>query len=288
MTNSFTFDPRYVVARRVLLDALSALAPYGKAFIVAGAQAVYLRTGLNEVAVAPYTTDGDLALDPNLIGDEPALESTMRNAGFELAGMDTSEIEPGIWTRTEEVDGHQLIIPVDLIVPEAALINTSGRRGARLGVHGNRAARRAIGLEAALVDHATMTVTSLDPTDLRSIDVEVAGVAALLVAKAHKINDRVVSGRADRLNDKDAADVYRIMQTASSSDVGATLRELLSDKTAGGPTEKALVYLEELFGRREGEGVKMAQRALRLAIPEAQITVLCLSFTRQLIDDARK
>ncbi len=168
------------------------------------------------------------------------------------------------------------------------MINTSGRRGARLGVHGNRAARRAIGLEAVLVDHATMTVTSLDPNDVRTIDVEVAGVAALLVAKTHKIYDRVVSGRADRLSDKDAADVYRIMQTALSSDVGATLRELLIDKTAGEPTEKALVYLEELFGRPTGEGVKMAQRALRLAIPEAQITVLCLSFTRQLIDDARK
>ncbi|MDA8024984.1 MAG: hypothetical protein M0T78_00355 [Actinomycetota bacterium] len=101
MPNSFTFDPRYVVARRVLLDALIALAPHGKAFIIAGAQAVYLRTGLNEVAVAPYTTDGDLALDPNLLGDGPALEATMRNAGFELAGM-ASGIEPGIWIRPEE------------------------------------------------------------------------------------------------------------------------------------------------------------------------------------------
>ena len=30
-------DPRYVAARRVLLDALVALAPHGKAIIVAGA-----------------------------------------------------------------------------------------------------------------------------------------------------------------------------------------------------------------------------------------------------------
>jgi len=27
----------------------------------------------NEIAVAPYTTDGDLALDPTLLGDDPEL-----------------------------------------------------------------------------------------------------------------------------------------------------------------------------------------------------------------------
>lgn len=161
--NGLAFDPRYVAARRVLLDALTALAPYGKAFIIAGAQAVYLRTGLNEIAIAPYTTDGDLALDPSLLGDDPELETTMRNAGFELSGTAGSKPEPGIWTRTEEVDGNQLIIPIDLIVPEAAVTSTAGRRGARLGVHGNRAARRAVGLEAVLVDHSIMTVASLDP-----------------------------------------------------------------------------------------------------------------------------
>ena len=39
LSNSLDFDPRYVAARRVLLDELTALAPYGKAFIVAGAPA---------------------------------------------------------------------------------------------------------------------------------------------------------------------------------------------------------------------------------------------------------
>ena len=48
-------EPIYVEARRVLLDALTALAPQGPAVIVAGAQAVYLRTGAADVAVAPYT-----------------------------------------------------------------------------------------------------------------------------------------------------------------------------------------------------------------------------------------
>lgn len=67
-------DPRYVQARRVLLDALEALAPYRDAVILAGAQAVYVRTGLTDVGIAPFTTDGDLALDPSLLGAVPPLE----------------------------------------------------------------------------------------------------------------------------------------------------------------------------------------------------------------------
>lgn len=272
-------DPRYVAARRVLLDALTALAPHGKAVIVAGAQAVYLRTGLNDIAIAPYTTDGDLALDPTLLGDEPELEASMRGAGFTLMEQDP---QPGIWVATADVAGEELIIPVDLIVPEAAATG-GGRRGARLGVHGNRAARRAVGLEAALVDHGTMTVSALDPEDPRTIDVEVAGVAALLVAKAHKIHDRVLSERPDRLSDKDAADVYRIMQTASPTATGATLASLSKHPQAGEPTLVALTYLGDLFGRRSGQGVAMAQRALRLAIPDAQVATLCVSFTERLL-----
>ena len=149
-------DPRYVAARRVLLDALEALAPHGRAVIVAGAQAVYLRTGLSEIGIAPYTTDGDLALDPTLLRDEPQLEAAMRAARFR-----PDLREPGIWLASVTVDGEELIIPVDLIVPEGAA-SGAGRRGARLGSHGRRAARRAVGLEAALVDHSSMTVAALE------------------------------------------------------------------------------------------------------------------------------
>jgi hypothetical protein len=128
-----------------------------------------------------------------------------------------------------------------------------------------------------------MTVSALDPADDRQVTVEVAGVAALLVAKAHKIHDRVDGGRPDRLRDKDAADVYRIMQTARPAAVIETLRDLLTNPLSAGVTQQALEYMEELFGRRAGEGVAMAQRALRLAIDEAQIATLCVAFTDRIL-----
>jgi hypothetical protein len=275
-------DPRYVAARRVLLDALEALAPHGRAIIVAEAQGVYLHTGLGEIGIAPYTTDGDLALDPTLLGDQPELEESMRNAGFHLLEPQPNRPEPGVWVATARVEGEELIIPVDLIVPEGAA-SGGGRRGARLGPHGNRAARRAVGLEAALVDHSTMTVAALDPTDTRSFEVEVAGAAALLVAKTHKIHDRLASSRPGRIDDKDAADIYRLMQTTSPADIASRLAELRQHEIAGPATEAAITYLADLFGRRNGEGVQMAIRALRLAIPEAQVATLTTSYISRLL-----
>lgn len=269
-------DPRYVAARRVLLDALEALSAHGQAVIVAGAQAVYLRAGEGEIGIAPYTTDGDLAIDPAALQDEPQLETAMRAAHFT-----PSLTEPGIWLATATIDGEELTIPIDLIVPEG-VAPPGGRRGARLGPHGNRAARRAVGLEAALVDHSPMTVTALEPSDTRQFEVEVAGVAALFVAKAHKIHDRLQSNRPGRADDKDAGDVYRLMQTTSPDNVATRLADLRKHITAGPVTEAAIGYLVELFGRRNGEGVQMAVRTLRVAIPEAQVATLATDYIGRL------
>jgi hypothetical protein len=280
-----SLDATYVAARRVLLDALTALASHRPAVIVAGAQAVYLRAGSADLAIAPYTTDGDLALDPDLLGEDPLLEAAMRAAGFELQPGVGGHVEPGVWTTTAEIQGQSIVVPVDLIVPEGAA-SGAGRRGARLGVHGKRAARRATGLEAALVDHTPITIAAFDPSDSRSVMAEVAGAAALFVAKAHKIQDRVQTGRADRVDDKDAADVVRLMQTTSPSEVGDTFAMLLNHEMARVPTSAGLDYLQTLFGRRGYPGVTMATRALRLSLPEEQVVALCVGYTRELMASA--
>jgi hypothetical protein len=279
-------DPRYVEARRILLNALTALAPHGAAVIVAGAQAVYLQTGDADLAVAPYTTDADLALDPALLRDAPELEAAMSEAGFRLSQVG-GHVEPGIWVASARVGSAEMLIPVDLIVPEAAA-SGGGRRAARLGAHGRRAARRALGLEAALVDHTTMTVSALDPADGRSIKAEVAGPAALFVAKAHKLHERVESGRAHRIDDKDAGDVVRLMQTTKPAEVGATFATLCVHPVAGRPSSDALRYVEALFGRRGRPGIDMAARALRVGMPEERVEELCTAYTAQLLRSARR
>jgi hypothetical protein len=258
-------DQIYVEARRVLLDALVALAPHRSAFVVAGAQAVYLRAGASDLALAPYTTDGDLALDPTALTPEPAIEAAMRGAGFELS------TEPGIWVAHAVIAKTPITIPIDLIVPEG-FAPPGGRRGARLGPHANRAARRALGLEAALIDKDPMPITALDPPDQRAITVNVAGVAALLVAKAHKLHDRVQRGRADRLDDKDAADVFRMMQVSSPETVGATLTQLAGHTVAGPqqppPSDISTNYSADAVGSESRWRVELSKaRFLKSASP---------------------
>jgi len=274
-------DPVFVEARRALLTALYALASQNSAVIVAGAQAIYLRTGDLDLAVAPFTTDGDLALDPSLLSDDPPLELAMRTAHFKLKTKPDGNVEPGIWLTEVTIQGKQELIPIDLIVPRGAGAQGSWR-GARLGPHGNQAARRILGLEAVLVDHSPVLIAALDPNDHRTITSEVAGPAALLVSKAHKLHDRVASTKASRLHDKDAADVLRIMQTWPVASLSSVISVLLSDPVAGQPTRDALVYLRDLFGGRSRPGTAMAADALRLAMEADTVAVICTSYISQL------
>jgi len=134
-------EPLYVVAREVLLDALDALSEQREALILAGARAIYIHTGAADLAVAEFTTDGDLVVNPEQLKAQPRLSEAMERAHFR------SGLQPGSWLRDRTVSGIPTTIPVDLLVPEA--MAGSGRRAARLGDQGDRTDRRVRGLEGA-------------------------------------------------------------------------------------------------------------------------------------------
>lgn len=148
-------------------------------------------------------------------------------------------------------------IPVDLMVPEH-LAGPGSRRGVRIPPHDKRSARRAAGLEAAIIDRSPMTVDSLDG-DGRSAVINVAGSAALLVAKLHKLGERV--GTPDRLNDKDAHDIYRLLVATETHDIAETMQRLHADEISQVATTQALGYLEQLFATADALGATMAGRA---------------------------
>lgn len=237
-------DPLYVRARSALLDAVDALETHRDAVVLVGAQAIYLHTGDADLAVAEYTTDADLTVSPRDLADTPLIADLLHRAGF------TPREHPGAWLSP---DGTY----VDLMVPEA--LAGPGRRSARLGPHGKRAARRAKGLEGALVDRDRMVVTALDPTDPRAATIWVAGPGAMLVAKVHKIAERVDA--IDRVRDKDALDILRLLRAVDTDLIVERLVRLQSDELSIGVTDEAIDQLPELFGTSEREGVTMAVRA---------------------------
>ena len=247
------------------MDALEALGTHRKSVVLVGAQAIYLQVGEGDLAVSPYTTDGDLAIDPRDLDDEPALAAALEAVGFELT------VRPGTWSMSK--------VHIDLLVP--ASLGGPGRRVARLGVHGNEVARKATGLEAAVVDCALHQIRALDPGDARSFDVAVAGVASLLVAKLHKIADR--SDSIDRRQDKDGLDVLRVLRFCEADKLGETLSALEKHPLAGDVSRQARVFLDELFGHRDALGAQMAAWASVGLEDDMAIRISCEVLARGLL-----
>lgn len=243
-------DDLLIKARSVLLDALEALDKQRNAVVVVGAQAIYLRSGQAIVAIAEATKDGDLALDPRELPREPLLEEAMKAADF----YENLNGQPGAWLNR---DG----IPVDLMVPDALSEGGRSHRGARIPPHSDHATRRTVGLEATVIDNDVMPISSLDPADDRTLNARVAGPAALLIAKIHKIYERRY--QPGRLNDKDAHDVYRLLvATTDMAALAASFELLLSSRVSKVVTQQAIEWLPTLFADGpDALGSTMAGRA---------------------------
>lgn len=271
----------YVEARRVLLDALTALQPHIGAVVLIGAQAVYLRTAERLPTYQAFTTDADLVVDPGLLADVPLLGDAMAAARFDYTG------EPGIWERRVEREGFadDISVPVDLIVP-SQLAPKAGRRGARLpGGHGKTAARKSDGVEGAVVDFDPIEIAALEPDDDRRVVVNVAGPAALLVAKAFKLGERLET--PERLMAKDAGDVYRLFDATAVADMAETTVRLLGDERSAATTRQALGYMRELFATPRSPGVGLATQALAGIVDAPTISGFMTGYTRDLLEQSR-
>ena len=168
--------PEYVAARRTLLGALDALGTHCASVILIGAQAVYVHTGAGTLTIPPMTTDADLAIDADLLADNPEIALTMQAAGFAAS-------QPGHWENPQG-------IAVDIMVAPHQSNRPAGSRAADLAPHAKSVARIGPGLAPALIDNSPHLITALDASDPRSHEIRLAGPAALLVAKIIKISDR--------------------------------------------------------------------------------------------------
>jgi hypothetical protein len=126
-----------------------------------------------------------------------------------------------------------------------------------------------------------MEVGSLEETDERRLEIRVAGPAALLVAKLHKIAERVDSpGRGE---DKDALDVLRLLRAVPTESLAGGLRRVQADELSAGVTGQAIVFLRHLFGRPTGPGSEMAARAAAPLEDEDTIRESCAVLAEELL-----
>lgn len=216
-----------------------------------GAQAVYVHTESvdDSFALSPFTYDADIALDPDPLANSPAIIDVMSRAGFQLT------VPPGTFTK----DGGA---QVDLMVPAA--VGGPGRRGARLKGHNKKAARKVHGLEGALVSYTRRKISSLVPDTDRSCILKVAGPAALLVAKVHKIGERLedAAGHRQEQLPKDAFDIHRLLLAIDTAELAEEFQRLLSHGISSCVTSEALTLFQDLFGSRSGMGTGLLVRAV--------------------------
>ena len=264
-------DSNYAKARAGLLDALEALGPLRAAAVLVGAQAVYEHTREVDArfAIAPATFDADLAFVPELLVDDPRIPDAMLEAGYVLGE------QPGIYRRADNTQ-------VDLLVPQ--IVGGRRGRGADLGVHGTGVARQARGLEGALVSRSPISIGALSAGDHRSFDLQVAGPAALLVAKVHKLVDRAAEQGNPRLNNKDAFDVYRLLFAIPAQELAEETAALLGDHLSREVTEEALAEFADLFTTGSGTGTRLAVDHVGLLEDAAFIAASVVALGQEFLD----
>lgn len=264
-----------VIARRALLDALDVLQPHLDSLILVGAQAVYLHTNHIELPLAPATTDSDIIFDTRSLADFPEIGGLLRRAGF--LKNPHSDNQPGHWISSEGV-------PLDLFQPAALSMRGRRVRGAWIDPHDRNLLRVAPGLDCVLVDNKEMEISSFDTADTRRHFVNVAGPASLLFAKTAKIKDRV-SNVDSRLANKDAHDVYRILQAVDTEALVPVVIELLSNELSRFEAEAGFEDFKILFANsQDAAGNIVAARAVGVSEQEqlqASLWALALELVEQ-------
>jgi hypothetical protein len=253
MTPVSQHPAEYVAARRVLLDALEALEDHLDNVTLVGAQAVYLHTGAGSLNVPVMTTDADLALDTTGLHPSPEITSLMRNAGFSPGP------NPGHWLGAGDVAVDVMVVPHQADPPRP------DSRAARLPPHGKQTARVTPGLEPALIDRTAHTIAAFDGSDPRTITVNVAAPAALMVAKLIKISERFDSaqrGRANRVREKDALDVLRLLQEVDTKALVEGLTRHTSETHAAHASNGAVQFLREHGTSPDGQLARLAAAAV--------------------------
>ena len=104
----------------------------------------------------------------------------------------------------------------------------------------------------------------------------------LLVSKLHKIGER--EDQPDRLADKDALDIFRLLRGIDTASLVKSIRRLEDQDVSRAVTGEALELLLHLFGAPGAKGVEMVVRATEGLEDPATIRASCVALASELLE----
>ena len=249
-------------SRRLLIDAVNALSLFQDAITVVGAHAVHewVKEAWGSVDIEA-TRDADITINPSFVADNPSIIETLKNIGLEPALRD----RPGVYgLEIESSLPLEARTTFDILVPECYA--GGGNRAARISGQKNTAGR-AVGLELSLWDRHFRKLATIDEP-INDAEVFIAGPAALLVAKTHKIHERLeqVVKRPDRLRPKDSGDIALLMMVSDPVEI----RQIMNNNATAHPEAAEVIWsaaswLVEMYSDTTQVSVTRQQAADSLA-----------------------
>ena len=113
-----------------------------------------------------------------------------------------------------------------------------------------------------------------------------AGPAALLVAKVHKIGERLEdpAGHRQEQLPKDAFDIYRLLQAMDTAELAEEFGLLRSHKISSRVTSEALSKFQNLFGSQSDRGPELLVSYVGPLEPSAFIIEASVALSQDLLE----
>ena len=124
------------------------------------------------------------------------------------------------------------------------------------------------------------------PDAERSCFLKVAGPAALLLSKVHKIGERLEDGDARRQEQlpKDAFDIYRLLRAIDTAELASEFALLRSHEISSRVTSGTLSTFKSLFGSRSDMGTSLLVRSVGTLKDSAFIIESSVALSRDLLE----
>jgi hypothetical protein len=209
-----------------------------------------------------------------LVDGSRAVRARLQEVGFDLR-----DVQSGLYERRGVNVDIRRASRVDIFVPEkfGYAWNSEG--------YDARAVMVQAGLEACLVDRSQMELATLDDGEPRlTVNVHVAGIVALLVAKGWKIGERYDQDPGTFADvRKDIGDIYRLLRASDPDDNLETLRMLRDDRHVHESVRTGARHLRKLC-TAGGAGLREFSALLRPSLGERTATASLAALVEEFVE----